>query len=216
MNETDSAIEEFKRAILSARGKDANLLLLARYSLAATLESNGNLTDAIEQWEEINRVNPRYRDTLIKLEQYRDLRGDDTMKDFLTNPTPVFDETCRAIVRHLGLELLELKVVSSSIITAVGVPREGGKRTIMRQRVYVKVHRDTVVFGVKEVKQLIEEAKTLRCARAIFVAPMKFGTDAVEFTSGRQITLIGGKELSGLLNEIERIAKEGAEGSPQA
>ena len=73
------------------------------------------------------------------------------------------------------------------------------------------VHRDTVVFGVKEVKQLIEEAKALRCGRAIMIAPMNFGKDAVEFTSGRQITLIGGKELSDLLNAIDRNAREGTE-----
>jgi hypothetical protein len=73
----------------------------------------------------------------------------------------------------------------------------------MRQRVYCKINRDAVNFGISDVKEVIEEAKTLRCTRAIYIAPMSFGKDAIEFSSGRQITLIGGKELSRLLGANE-------------
>jgi tetratricopeptide (TPR) repeat protein len=205
MNEPESAVEEFKKGILSAKGRDMNLLLLARYAIAATYETAGKLADAIEQWEEINKVNPRYRDVLQKLDQYKDLRGDDNLKDFLVSPAPHFEELCRRIMKHLGLEILELKLAKTSLATAIAIPREADKRTIMRQRVYCKINRDAVNFGIAEVKQVIEEAKTLRCTRAIYVSPMSFGKDAIEFSSGRQITLIGGKELSHLLGEMDEI-----------
>jgi tetratricopeptide (TPR) repeat protein len=205
MNEPENAVEEFKKGILSAKGRDMNLLLLARYAVAATYESMGKLADAIEQWEEINKANPRYRDVLQKLDQYKDLRGDDNLKDFLVCPAPHFEELCRRIIRHLSLEILELKLAKTSLATAIAVPREADKRTIMRQRVYCKINRDAVNFGISEVKQVIEEAKTLRCTRAIYISPMSFGNDAIEFSSGRQITLIGGKELSKLLGEIDEM-----------
>jgi len=203
MNENESAVEEFRKAILTARGKDSNLLLLARYSLADIFEIQGKLTDAIEQWEEINKINPRYRDTLQKLDQYKDLRGDDNLKDFLVSPAPLFEENCRYIIKHLGFEFLEVKLVKTSLLTAVAVPIDMDTRVIMRQRVYIKVNRDVTPLGVGEVKQLIEEAKALRCARAIYIAPMNFSKDAVDFTAGRHITLIGGKELSDLLSDLE-------------
>jgi tetratricopeptide (TPR) repeat protein len=207
MNETESAVEEFKKGILSAKGRDANLLLLARYSLAAVHESAGKLAEAIEQWEEINKANPRYRDVLQKLDQYKDLRGDDNLKDFLVCPAPHFEELCRRIVKHLGMEILELKLVKSSLATAIAFPREADKRAIMRQRVYCKINRDAASFGIPEVKQVIEEAKAIRCSQSIYISPMSFGKDAVEFSAGRQITLVGGKELSGLLGEMDETGE---------
>ena len=203
IDELESAIEEFQKGILSAKGRDTNLLLLARYSMAATYESMGKIADAIEQWEEINKVNPKYRDVLQKLDQYHDLRGDDNIKDFLVCPAPHFEEICRRILKHLSLEILELKLVKASLATVIAIPRESDKRGIMRQRVYCKINRDAVSFGIAEVKQVIEEAKTLRCTRAIYISPMSFGKDATEFSSGRQITLVGGKELSHLLGEMD-------------
>jgi tetratricopeptide (TPR) repeat protein len=199
MGETDSAIEEYKKAISAARGKDVNLLLNAKYALGDLYEQNGKLAEAIEQWEDIHRLKPAYRDVPEKLEKYQTLRADDNMKDFLVSSTPVFESICANIVENLGYTVLDIKNIGTSIVTIVASPKAGVVRNPKQQRVYIKIYRDAINLGVDAMKTLIEEAKVQRCGSAVCVSPVKYRSDANEFTLARQIRLIDGEELSKIL-----------------
>jgi len=203
MREIENAIDEYKKGMASATSKDQNVLLATKYVLADLYESRGKLTEAIEQWEGIYKIDPNYRDILKKLNQYQDLRADDNMKDFLVSPLPVFEGICLDIVNWLGYDLVDMKNVKTSITNITATPKPSIARNIKRQLVYIKIYRDVISLGLNTVKNLLDEAKNLRCVKAICVSPAKFRPEAVEFSSARQIDLIGGDELSKILNEIK-------------
>jgi tetratricopeptide (TPR) repeat protein len=203
LDEISSAIDEYKKGIAAATGKEQDLLLLTKYMLAYLYESRGKLAEAIEQWEGINRIKPSYKDVPAKLTQYQDLRADDNMKDFLVSPLPVFEGICLDIVKHLGYDVTDMKHVKISITNILASPKASMMRNVKRQRVYIKIYRDAISLGLNVVKKLLEEARTLHCQKAICVSPMSFRPEAVEFSMTRQIELVGGDNLAKVLAEIK-------------
>jgi len=202
MAEYENAVDEYKKGIASATAKDQSVLLASRYALAHLYESRGKLADAIEQWEAITRINGNYKDVQRKLDEYQDLRADDNMKDFLVSPAPVFEGICLEVVRHLGYDITDIRHQSSSITNIIAFPRLSSMRSISRQYVYFKIYRDAVSLGLNAVKTLLEEAKKVRCVKAVCISPFKFRPEAADFASPRQIDLIGGEQLSNILKEI--------------
>jgi len=204
LDEITDAVEEYKKGIASASGKEQNLMLLTKYMLSQLYESRGKLAEAIEQWEGINRINSSYKDVPAKLTQYQDLRADDNMKDFLVSPLPVFEGICLDIVKHLGYDVTDMKHVKTSITNVLALMKPSAMRNVKRQRVYVKIYRDAISLGLSVVKKLLEEAKSLRCQKAICISPMDFRPEAIEFSQARQIDLVGGQRLSKILTEIKQ------------
>ena len=202
LDELDNAFAEYNKGIAAATPPDQSALLATRYELASLLENRGKIAEAIEQWESINRIDPKYRDVRSKLEEYEDLRADDNMKDFMVSPTPVFEGICVEIVRHLGYDIVDIRHQSSSITNILGAPTINDLRPVARQYVYFKIYREALSLGLSAVKTLLEEAKKLRCAKATCISPFKFRPEAVDFALPRQIDLIGGEQLSQILREI--------------
>jgi tetratricopeptide (TPR) repeat protein len=208
IDEFENAIDELKRAIASARGKDQNLLLTAKYALGDLFEKQGKLAEAIEQWEGIHTVRPTYKDIVEKLEKYQTLRADDNMKDFLVSPTPIFEGICIDLVKHLGYDILDIKHIGTSITTIIASSDETSLPSTKRKQVYIKIYRDAVNLGLNAMKNLVEEAKAQRCVSAICISPVNFRSDAIEFTLARQIQLIGGDELAKILSELRENTEE--------
>jgi tetratricopeptide (TPR) repeat protein len=202
IGDNEHAVDEYRKAIASATARDQSLLLASRYALAALLESWGKLAEAIEQWESIIRLDQQYKDVPQKLEEYQDLRADDNMKDFLVSTAPMFEGFCVEIVNHLGYDIVDIQHQSSSVTNVIGSPKLGTAHPVARQYVYFKIFRDAVHLGLNTVKNLLEEAKQLRCVKAVCISPFTFRPEAVDFTLPRQIDLIGADQLSNILKEI--------------
>jgi tetratricopeptide (TPR) repeat protein len=202
INDVENAADEFQKAIESSKGKNQSLLLTARYLLADVYEKNGKLAEAVEQWELIEKVKPSYKDIQGKLDKYHALRVDDNIKDFLVSPTPIYRAILDDVVNYLGYEVVDLKHIGTGVTNITATPKETSSRTTKPERVYIKVFRDTVSLGVNAIKSVAEEAKALRCMSAICISPVKFLSDAKEFTVARQIRLIGGDDLAKILGEI--------------
>ena len=124
------------------------------------------------------------------------------MKDFLVSPAPMFEGICVEIVRYLGYDIVDIRHQTSSITNVICIPRMDSLRPISRQYVYFKIYREALSLGLSAVKTLLEEAKKLRCVKAVCISPFKFRPEAVEFSLSRQIDLIGGDRLSQILREI--------------
>jgi tetratricopeptide (TPR) repeat protein len=202
LDEFDNAVDELKKGVASARGKDQRILLATKYILAALFESRGKLAEAVEQWEGIYRIDAAYRDVARKLEKYQALRTDDNMKDYLVSPIPVFEGMILDIVKQLGYDMVELKHINSGISRVVATPAVSSVRTPRRQFVYIKIYRDAVTLGLNAVRTLLDEAKSNRCTKAVLVSPSSFGPDAIEYAQNRQIDLIGGEQLSEILAAV--------------
>jgi hypothetical protein len=128
------------------------------------------------------------------------------MKDFLVSPVPVYEGICLDIIKHLGYEISDMKHVKASITTILAMPKPSVMRNVKRQRVYIKIYRDAIALGLNVVQKLLEEAKAFRCQKAVCISPLNFRPEAMEFSMTRQIDLVGGEDLSKILNEIKEQA----------
>jgi len=97
------------------------------------------------------------------------------------------------------------------LITTLGALEQHQLRTVLpHEHIFVDLSpitednwRKAVVSDVLPVMvPYLEEAKKVRCSKAICISPFKFRPEALEFALPRQIDLIGGDKLSKILKEI--------------
>ena len=81
-NRLDNAAIDFQRAIELDKSNTKQETLFARYFLATCYEKLRKIEKAIEQWEEIYKVNKSFRDVSTKLSEYKDLQNNDFLKDY--------------------------------------------------------------------------------------------------------------------------------------
>ena len=204
LNESDKAIKEYEKGLSYSTGtENRDLLLASKHALAGLYEKNGRFNEAIEQWEDIYRKNTSYRDVAQKLEDYHTIRTDDNIKDFMVDSKLAFEETCIEITNYLGYEILETNHLSPSITNILALPKQTLLLNLRRQRVLIKIYRDAVGLGANVVKNLIEEANIMVCAKAVCISPINFKPDAEEIATEREIDLIGGDRLIKILAAIK-------------
>ena len=100
----DNAMAEFEHAIKVSTSDSNQETLYARYFLAACYEKSRNIDKAIAQWEKIYAKNRSFRDVGAKLQEYKDLQSNDSMKEYLTSSSQEFENICVKAVRVLGYE----------------------------------------------------------------------------------------------------------------
>ena len=204
LNETDKAIEEYKKGLSYSTGtENTHLLLASKHALAGLYEKKGKFNEAIEQWEDIYNKNSSYRDVAEKLEDYHTIRADDNIKDFMVDSKQAFEETCIEITDYLEYEILEINHLSTSITNILALPNQVLLLNLRRQRVLIKIYRDAIGLGANIVKNLIEEANHLSCAKSICISPINFRPDAEEIAAEREMDLIGGDRLIKILTAIK-------------
>jgi tetratricopeptide (TPR) repeat protein len=204
LNESDKAIKEYQNGLSYSTGTENNDLLLAsKHALAGLYEKKGEFNEAIELWEDIHDINSSYRDVAQKLEDYRTIRTDDNIKDFMVDSKRAFEETCIEISDYLGYEILEINHLSASITNILTLPKQMLLLNLRRQRVLIKIYRDAIALGAIVIKNLIEEANNLSCAKAVCISPINFKPDAEEIATEREIDLIGGDGLIKVLTAIK-------------
>jgi tetratricopeptide (TPR) repeat protein len=208
IDDIENAVDEYKKAISSSKGRNQNLLLTAKYALADVYENQGKISEALVQWEDIHKVNTSYRDVGKLLEKYAVLRTDDNIKDFLISPLPVFEGLCIEIVNFLGYEIQEIQHVTTSITNVIATTALKKMRNIKPHRVYIKILRDSINIDLKALKDLIEEAKIVHCVKAIVISPVKYSSQVKNYSSTRQISLIDGTKLADILNAIKGEAEQ--------
>jgi len=83
-NNLEKAIFEFTRASKSALDPRSVESLNSSYLLASCYEKKRDLERAIDEWRKIEAINPKFRDVKAKLQEYKDVKTNDHMKDYLT------------------------------------------------------------------------------------------------------------------------------------
>jgi tetratricopeptide (TPR) repeat protein len=195
------AVSELERAL--AYGDEEQAVVLAiRYLLAQCYEVTKDITGAVEQWEQIYSVNPKFRDVAEKLAIYSDLRADDRLKDFLTASQSKFQEYCTRIVESMGLAIQDVFVKSQDLAEVYALETQSRWRNAKKAPSIVKIFRTVDPIGYDAIRVLYDQMRKINANRSICVAASKFTRTAVEFAQIRPIDLIDKDELSKLLDKI--------------
>ncbi len=205
----ERAQNELERAIkISTEDSDSNDLLHARYFLSITYERTRKLDKAIEQWEMLYAKKKTFRDVAEKLSQYQELRGDDRMKDFLTESPENFEKTCQKITELMNLTVTDyVEIAEGCQITAV--ERSTGQwRNTRKFPKILRILRIPDTIDLPSVRDFHEQMKKAGVNRGYFISSSNFTRSAYDFAESRPIDLMPREKLQEILQQMEKTGKE--------
>lgn len=189
-------IEELTRGLKVHPFAD-NTAHLMRYHLAEAYELRKEIAPAIEQWERIFTQNPKFRDVGSKLDQYKDVRASDVLKDFMSSPATQFQALCCRAVEAMGLMVVEQRLISNDEIwvTARETSKMVGK-TLLKLVIFT---RQSDPVDEETVRKTLDTMKTMGCHITIYFSNTGYSRNAKEFASTRPFEIYDAKKINDLL-----------------
>lgn len=195
------AITELERA-LNLGEEDTSAVLAIRLLLAQCHETDKDLVRAVEQWEKIYSINPKYKDVAEKLAIYSDLRADDKLKDFLTSSQSIFQNTCTELVQTMGLAIQDVVVKSQDVVEVFALETQSKWRNAKKTPSIVRIYRSVEPIGYDDIRVLYDQMRKKNATRSICITSSKFTRTATEFAQIRPIDLVDKDELTKLLRKL--------------
>ena len=195
------AIAELERAIKLGT-ENVPVVLALRYLLAQCRETNKELILAVEQWEKIYAVSPKFKDVAEKLAVYSDLRTDDKLKDFLTASQTGFQNYCTELVQSMGLAIQDVFLRNQDVVEVFALESQSKWRNAKKSPSIVKVFRSIEPISYDDIRVLYDQMRKINAIRSIVITASKFSRAAVEFAQIRPIDLIDKEELTKMLKKI--------------
>jgi tetratricopeptide (TPR) repeat protein len=195
------AVPELERA-LGLGEKDIPAVLAIRYLLARCHEINKELLKAVEQWEKIYAIRPKYRDVAEKLTLYSTLRADDKIKDFLTASQESFQNTAALIVKSMGLAVQDVFLKTQDLVEIYALETQSRWRNAKKASIIVRVYRIAGPIGYDDIRGLYDQMRKVGAMRSICIVASQFTKGAVEFAQIRPIDLVTKEEFTKLLHSI--------------
>lgn len=200
-NRLDSAQIDLQRAIEIDKSGTNNDTIYARYFLAACYEKTRKIDKAIEQWELIAQKNKNFRDVAEKLNEYKDFQTNDAMKDYLTSSDAEFLELCKnAAEKGLRLSVQQSESRKSNVKLVAVQGKDGDWRSVRKQAQLLLFFRNPEPLEDSEVRNAMDEAKTLGCTNTYLMNSAGFTRTAVKFAENRPVELVGKEKLEKILS----------------
>lgn len=200
LKNVDLAIIDFERAIALASQKEDEIFF-ARYYLAYCFEEKRNIDKALEQWEEIFSKKPSFKDVGKKLSNYKELRNDDKMKDYLTTGDSDFIELCKQITSNMNVSIREIEIIQNGC-QIIGIETDKNKQITKKEPVILWFLRLQEFVSENLTRTLYEEMKRLGIHKGIILTNTNFAEDAIIFAEGRPIDFFRKNKLQKLLQRI--------------
>ncbi len=201
-NNIEKAIVEFDRAVKMSSNDASQETLFARYFLAACYEKTRKIEMAITQWEAIFAKNKSFKDVGQKLQQYKDITANDSMKEYLTSRAEDFCDICKKVALtgfSLGAKSIDAKKFGC-VITA----SDASKDDWMNQRNQLTLlvfYREPEPIEDSVIRKLADEVKSKNYAKAIVFTSTGFTQASRNFAENRPIELIDKQKLEQLLDK---------------
>ena len=194
----DRAITELERAAGLVRDERSPEALHVHYFLGVCYERTRRIEAAVEEWEKVYSVHPKFRDVSEKLSEFQSLRADDRIKDFLTAPDNQFIEICRRITMALGLSIRETTLINDGC-DIVAFEAQSKWRNARRLPKLLRFLRITEILDIGSVRAVHEEMRNQNITRAVVVTSSTVSSLAREFAETRPIDIYDREKLHELL-----------------
>jgi tetratricopeptide (TPR) repeat protein len=197
LGDTERAIADLKRSLKASEGSDDGTVAYARYFLGLAYEAARDYDKAVEQWELVRAARPNFRDVADKIAEYRELRREDGVKDYLTAGTVGFRATCRKVVEAMGLEFASAQDVPDGCEIQARDPPTG---MVQRRLTHLlRFLRGSRPVDEAKVRDFLERMRAMKAERGVIASSSGFSPRAVAFSQTRPIELVDHDRLAGLL-----------------
>lgn len=210
------AITELDRGIkYAADGSDSEMNM--RYLLALAAEKSRDMHTAIQNWELIEQTSPGFRDVRAKLKQYAEFRVDDSIKDFMIASNAQFESICGRLLAHMNMQVLSLRLVNDSVVTATAIEEDVGRRVMRKQQTLVRINRDSMSpISETQVREFHEYMKSENLTRGLYMTTGDITPAAASYASTRPIELYDTARLAEQVRAVMKTDGGGAESGPSA
>ncbi|MCH5295612.1 MAG: tetratricopeptide repeat protein [Treponema sp.] len=198
--QTDQAITEYENAIKASKNDSSQETLYARYFLASCYEKARKIDKAIEQWEIIFRKNKNFRDVTSKLNEYKELQNNDSIKEFLTSGNQQFMEMCKKIAKA-GFNLESQKTEPTPYgCQMIATEAKGDNWMNVRQQLYLlDFYRETEPLEENAVRRLADKLKAQGCNKGLIITSSEFARAAVQYAESRPLQLVAKDQLEKIM-----------------
>lgn len=201
-NMLDNAMPEFSRAIDLDKTGSKSDTLYARYFLAACYEKNRKIEKAIEQWQKIYEKNRAFRDVSAKLDEYKDLAGNDSLKEYLTSNDEGFADICKQTCEKamsMAVQNAESKKWGCQI-TAVE-HKDDNWMANRKQLFLVRFYRSAEPIDDAAVRETLDLAKSMKAQKAFILSSSDLTKAAFAYAENRPIELVNKQKLEAILQK---------------
>lgn len=199
-NRLDNASLDFIRAVELDKNNENPETLYARYFLATCYEKMRKIDKAIEQWEAIYKQNKGFRDVGSKLSEYKDLQANDYLKDYLTCSNEEFMEICKiACEKSFKLQVLSCDLKKWGCQLTGVDKRDESWMAVRKQLLFVRFYREPEPIDDAEVRQALDEMKSLGSVKGFLFSSSGFSNTAKRFADNRPVELAEKQKLEAIL-----------------
>ncbi len=201
-DQNDKASDAFERAVSNAKNQTSQETLYARYFLGICYEKVRKIDKAIEQWEEVYKVNNKFKDVSTKLSQYKELETNDSIKEYLTASNQQFSEMCKKLALT-GFNLQCQKVETTPFgCQMMMMEKKSGDFLNVKQQIYLaQFYRTTETIEEKEVRRLSDTVKSKSYIKGLLFSCSDISHEARVFAESRPIVLVSKDNLIALLKK---------------
>ncbi len=201
-NQIENAMIEFERAVKASKDEKSQESLYAHYFLAACYEKNRDIDKAIEQWSIVYKHNHSFRDVGAKLQEYKDLQANDSLKEYLTCTQDEFVEICKkAALEGLSMSAQKIEIKKWGVQFIATEQKKDDWMNVRKQLFLVNFYRDTSALEDSEIRKVLDYSKTQNCSKAFVCSSSGFTSSATGFAENRPIELIGKEKLESILSK---------------
>ena len=198
-NSIDNAMMEFERAIKASKNDRSNETLYARYFLAACYEKNRKIDKAIEQWQAIMSINKSFKDVPAKLNEYKDLQSNDSLKEYMTCATDELLEICKKAASAMGFATQTAEIKKWGALIIATEQKNDDWKALRKQMFMIAFFRETEPLEEPVVRNLVDQTKTNGCVKTIVCTSSGFTSSATGFAESRPVELISKEKLEQVL-----------------
>lgn len=183
--------------------KDNDVILQAKYNIAACYEKLGKIDEAVKFWEEIALENKDYKDVDKKLALYAELSLDDKFKEYIIDKGDNLKNLINKIINNLNYKILEYYDFKN-IIYVIGIPKTVAESSTTKKdnNLFIFYRNIDMNLFVDDLAILKDKMKKYNCSRMHIILPGKFSQDVIEYAQSRNINLIDKETLLKMLNSI--------------
>lgn len=203
VDQYDNAAIEYQSAIKYGKDPSSQETLYAHYFLAACYEKDHKIEKALVEWELIHAKNPRFQDVSAKLNDYRDLQNNDSMKEYLTANPGNFLEICKKVASmayKLDSQQEEITPYGCSF-TAVE-NRKDSWMNVRKQIFLVEFYRKGDPVDDAAIRKVADLLRDENYFKAIIFSSSGFTNAAIGYADGRPILLVDKTQLELLLSKV--------------
>jgi len=192
------AIEELEKGLPYIKD-NTDEGLAYRYLLAECYEMENKIPEAVHHWEKIASINPNYRSTQVKLDDYKSILENKNLKFLFTSTMAELQPLVTEIIAQLNYSIVYKKEVSANeyMYKCFSVKRINEPPVLIN---FIRTTRDITEGQINTFYQRMLEEK---CKSGIYITTSKFSINAKSQAANKMIEIMDGRFLQKTMEKIK-------------